>query len=50
MNNMMIKLEGYQKRLQEVNEELQTLPAGSLIKRGTSYYHYTRRMSHRDTG
>jgi len=38
---MIIELKNYQKELNEINEELQTLPAGRLVKKGACYYHYT---------
>jgi len=37
---MIIELENYRKELKEVNEELQKLPAGCLIKRGALYTHH----------
>jgi len=37
---MIIELKSYQKELKEINEELQTLPTGYLIKRGAFYVHY----------
>ena len=39
MNNIITKLKNCEKELEEINEELQTVPAGSLVKKGLFYYH-----------